>query len=174
MSAEADSHVLPFGCARTQKMYRALVPGPTPHYSAKAKLVTIPTCPGCGAEHSVSDSGSFARRYEPGDVIDVSLAGYVPAPTDEPPAVPPLLTHDRGNTKVSDAELLAAIPTDEPVNAADIARHLALRHTFTMIKRVEYLNARAIAAWGKPLARIIRTQTGRRPILLQRFAVDGG
>lgn len=155
-------------------MYRALVPGPAPHYRATAKLITIPECPGCGAEHSVSDSGSFARRYESGDVVDVSLAGYVPAPTDKLPEVPPLLTHDRGTMKVSDAELLAAIPTGEAARASDVARHLALRHTDTMIKRVEYLNARAIAAWGKPLARIVRTDTGRRHILLERFADDGG
>ncbi len=169
----APTHVLPFGCARTQKMFRALIPGPVPHSRAKAKIVVIPCCPGCGAEHSVLSN--FGRAFRPGEAIDVSLAGYVPAPTaDAPPAVPPRRPsgwsggHDRGRTKVPDADLLAAIPTDRQAAAADIARALGVAHTATMVERIERLNTRALSAWGHPLVQIIRTDTGRRAIYLQR------
>jgi hypothetical protein len=164
----AQTHVLPFGCTRTQRMYRALIPGPVPHYRAKTEVVVIPCCPGCGAEHSVLSGSTFGRALRPGeDDVDVNLAGHIPAPAPAP-AVPPLGTHDRGTTKTPDADLLAAIPTDRQAAAADIARALSVADTATMLERIERLNARALSAWGHQLVRIIRTDTGRRPVYLQR------
>lgn len=162
----AQAHVLPFGCPKAQQMYRALLPGPAPDPRA-GRLAVIPSCPGCGAEHSVLDT--FGRERRPGESIDVSLAGYVPPPVAGTPAVPPLVTHDRGTTKVPDADLLAAIPTDQEAAAADIARALGVAHTATMVERIERLNSRAISAWGQPLVQINRTHTGRRPTYLQRL-----
>jgi hypothetical protein len=164
----SQTHVLTFGCARTQKMFRALLPGPAPGSRAKTQLVVIPSCPGCGDEHAIPDI--FGRPLRRGESIDVSLAGYVPPPTpDAPPDAPPLDTHDRGTTKVPDADLLAAIPTDQEAPAADVARALSVAHTATMLQRIERLNARALSAWGHPLVRIIRADTGRRPVYLQRI-----
>jgi hypothetical protein len=163
-----QTHVLTFGCARTQKMFRALIPGPVPRALAKTPLVVIPRCPGCGDEHAVLDT--FSRPFRPGDAIDVSLAGYVPPPVaDAPPVAPPLSTHDRNTTKIPDSDLLAAIPTDQPALAADIARALGYALTFTLVERLERLNSRAVRTWGHPAVQIIRTDTGRCPTYLQRI-----
>lgn len=160
------THVLPFGCGRAQKMYRALVPGPAPTGRGKIKppLVVIPECPGCGAEHAVSDA--FGRALRPGEDVDVSVTGESVAAL--PPEVPPRIGHDRGMSKVPDAEVLAAIPTDRAVLAADVTRAVGLGHTATLICRVEHLNARAVAAWGHPVVQISAAESGRRERYLQR------
>jgi hypothetical protein len=163
----ATTHVLTFGCARTQRTYRALVPGPIPGPMAKTKLVVIPSCPGCGDEHGIPDT--FGRPFRPGDEIDVSLAGFVPPPAADAPAVPPLVTHERGVPLMPDAEMLAAIPTDRQALAADIARALGYALTYTLIERIERLNSRALQTWGHPAVRIVKTDTGRRPTYLQRI-----
>lgn len=161
-----QTHVLTFGCQRTQKMYRALLPGPVPDARSKHPVV-IESCPGCGDEHSTLDT--FGRPLRVGDEIDVYLA---PAPvvTDSasPPEVPPHLNHTRGNVKVADADVLAAIPTDQPAPAAEIARALGYNLTHTLIERVERLNLRAVIEWGHPLVQITAAETGRRERYLQR------
>lgn len=168
----SQTHVLTFGCARTQRTYRALLPGPAPDPRA-GRLAVIPSCPGCGEEHSVLDT--FGRPLRPGEAIDVSLAGYIPPPDSEPVAVPPRRPpgwsggHDRGRMKVTDDALLAAIPTDQKAPAADIARALGFTLTYSLVERIERINARALSAWGHPLVQIIRTDTGRRPTYLQRI-----
>jgi hypothetical protein len=141
-------------------MYKALIPGAAPSGRVRTvPLVTIPACPGCGAEHAVSDT--FGRPLRRGEVVDVNL-------TNPPPEVPPRIGHDRGMTKVPDAEVLAAIPTARPALASDITRALGLSHTETLIRRVEHLNVRAVAAWGHPVVQIISADTGRRERYLQR------
>lgn len=165
----AATHIVVFGCPRAQCTFRALVPGPVPHFTAKPPPVIVSECPGCGAEHAVPDT--FGRPFQPGDEIDVSLAGFIPAPDPEPVAVPPLVTHERGVPKVCDERLLASIPTDRKVLAADIARALGYALTFTLIERIERLNSRAVSAWGTPVVRIVRTNTGRRPTYLERVVV---
>jgi len=147
-------------------MYRALIPGPVPHFLAKSRPVVIPSCPGCGDEHAIPDT--FGRERRPGEDVDVNLTGqFVPAAPETPPVVPPRTTHDRG-TKVPDADLLAAIPTDHEAPAAAIARALGLTHTHTMIERIDRVNLRALAAWGQQLVRITQEDTGRRRMFLKR------
>ena len=168
----SQTHVLTFGCARTQRTYRALLPGPAPDPRV-GRLAVIPSCPGCGEEHSVLDT--FGRPFRPSDEIDVSLAGFVPTPVTESIAVPPRSPagwsggHDRGRMKVPDDALLAAIPTDQKALAADIARALGFTLTYSLVERIDRLNARALSAWGQPLVQVIRTDTGRCPTYLQRI-----
>ncbi len=159
----AETHVVPFGCLRTSKMFKALIPGPRPKPRTKL-LIVIPTCPGCGDEHAILDK--FGREARPNEIVDVDL---VPAPVVVPPRIPSRYNgaSDRG-AKVSDADVLAAIPTNRPAPASDLARRFGLTLGRTVVERVERINERAVVAWGHPVVQISRRDSGRRELLLQR------
>jgi hypothetical protein len=155
----AESHVLVFGCARVQRTFRALVPGP-PRGNLGSATVTIPSCPGCREEHSTLDIYGHPRR--PGEAIDVVLDGAddtlpievepdpTPDATDapEPDPTPEPERPRRRPPQVSDAVLIAAL-SDEPTPAVELADALGFARPTALIKRCRKMVERA-AAKGEP------------------------
>lgn len=125
----AEAHVLVFGCPRPPaRTFRALVPGPAPSAHA-SPIVTIPSCPGCRAEHTVIDLYGHSRA--PGEPVDVVLAAE--------PESPAALT---GRQKVSDAAIIDALGA-EPTPVAELASQLGFRDPGALARRARRMSERA-------------------------------
>jgi hypothetical protein len=125
-SVAAETHVLVFGCPRRQRTFRALASGPPPHHTA-APVVTIPTCPGCGGEHTVLDLYGRARRH--GEAVDVTLAAEAPSPSSSSAAPSP------APRRVTTDAILAAVPIED-TPAAEVAAALGYATTPSLLQRI--------------------------------------